>query len=50
MYGKFTGRYHLVVNGHNTDETSITYLSVVSKDIVRIVSIIVSFNDLGICA
>ena len=51
MDGKFTRKALLVANGHKTDApASITYSSVVSRDIVRVSLLIVSLNDLDICA
>ena len=51
MDGNFTRKDHLVANGHKTNAPgSITYPSVVSTDIYRIVFIIVSLNNLDICA
>ena len=51
MYGNFTDKCCLVDNGRKTDTpASITYSSVVSRDIIRIDFLIASWNDLDICA
>ena len=51
MDGNFTGKAHLVSGDHKTDAiANITYSSVVSRDIVRVSFLIVSLNDLDICA
>ena len=50
MDGKFAMKSRLVSNCHKTDApSSITYLSVISRDIVRIAFRIASLNDLDIC-
>jgi len=51
MDGSFTGKARLVADGHKTKPpTSITYLSVVSRDSVRIALIIASLNSLHVSA
>ena len=48
---KFMSKAYFVANGHKMDaSSSITYLSVVSRDIVRIDFLNASFNDLDIFA
>ena len=50
MYWEFTRKDCLVSNGHKTDAPfSITYLSVVSRDIVRVAFLVGSLNYLDIC-
>ena len=51
MDGKFTRKERLVANGHNTNTpSSMTYLSVVSIDSVRLALLIASLNDMDISA
>ena len=51
MDGKFTRDARLVADGHTiAPSSSITYSSVVSREIVRIAFIIASLNDLDIFA
>ena len=48
---KFTRKTRLVTNGHKTDApASITYSIMVSRGIIRMDFIIVSLNELDICA
>ena len=50
MDGNFTSKAYLFENCHKTDApSSITYLSVISMDIVKIAFRIASLNDLDIC-
>ena len=51
MYGKFTRKARLVVDGHTTaPSSSITYSSVLSRGSARIVFLLASLNDLDIFA
>ena len=51
MNGGFTREDLLVADGHKIGApASITYSIVISRDSVRIVFLIVSFNDLDFCA
>ena len=51
MYGEFTRNARLVANGHTkAPPSSITYSIVVSREIVRIVFLLASLNDLDIFA
>ena len=51
MDGKFNRKSRLVANSHTTAlPSSITYSSVVSRDIFRVVFLLASLNDLDIFA